>query len=274
MRKARNVVFVAFAWFAAAVSILALSAILFTLISKGGEGLNPKLFVMSTPAPGSEGGLANAIVGSLMMCGIGLIIAIVLGLLAGTWLAEYGRQSKLAHVVRFVNDVLLSAPSVLIGLFVYGILVAPFHGFSGIAGAAALALIALPIVTRTTEDVLRLQPRTLRDGGLALGAPLGLTIWSILWQAASGGIITGALLAFARISGETAPLLFTSLNNQFFSLDMTKPMANLPVVIYRYALSAYEDWNRLAWAGALLIAIAVLGASALARTISRRIQGK
>lgn len=274
MRKARNVVFVAFAWFAAAVSILALSAILFTLISKGGEGLNPKVFVMSTPAPGSEGGLANAIVGSLMMCGIGLIIAIVLGLLAGTWLAEYGRQSKLAHVVRFVNDVLLSAPSVLIGLFVYGILVAPFHGFSGIAGAAALALIALPIVTRTTEDVLRLQPRTLRDGGLALGAPLGLTIWSILWQAASGGIITGALLAFARISGETAPLLFTSLNNQFFSLDMTKPMANLPVVIYRYALSAYEDWNRLAWAGALLIAIAVLGASALARTISRRIQGK
>ncbi len=274
MRKARNVVFVAFAWFAAAVSILALSAILFTLISKGGEGLNPKVFVMSTPAPGSEGGLANAIVGSLMMCGIGLIIAIVLGLLAGTWLAEYGRQSKLAHVVRFVNDVLLSAPSVLIGLFVYGILVAPFHGFSGIAGAAALALIALPIVTRTTEDVLRLQPRTLRDGGLALGAPLGLTIWSILWQAASGGIITGTLLAFARISGETAPLLFTSLNNQFFSLDMTKPMANLPVVIYRYALSAYEDWNRLAWAGALLIAIAVLGASALARTISRRIQGK
>ncbi len=274
MRKVRNAIFVGFSWFAAALSILALSAILFTLVSKGAGGLNLKVFVDSTPAPGSEGGLANAIVGSIMLCVLGLAIAVVLGLLAGTWLAEYGRQSRLAHVVRFVNDVLLSAPSVLIGLFVYGILVAPFHTFSGFAGAAALALIALPIVTRTTEDVLRLQPRTLRDGGLALGAPLGLTIWSILWQAASGGIITGALLAFARISGETAPLLFTALNNQFFSLDMTQPMANLPVVIYRYALSAYEDWNRLAWAGALLIAIAVLGASALARSISRRIQGK
>lgn len=272
-RRFRNAIFVACSFGAAALAIGALSAVLYTLIAKGAHGLNIDLFIKSTPATGSPGGLANAIVGSLLMCGMGLAGAVVIGVLAGTWLAEYGKQSRLAGAVRFLNDVLLSAPSVLIGLFVYDLLVVPFHSFSGYAGGAALSLIAAPIITRTTEDVLRLQPSILRDGGLALGAPVGLTIRSILWQAGAGGMLTGGLLAFARISGETAPLLFTALNNQFFSLNMTKPMGNLPVVIFNYALSPYEDWNQLAWAGALLIAIAVLFASAVARTISQRIQG-
>jgi phosphate transport system permease protein len=204
-----------------------------------------------------------------MMCAMAMVMALTIGVLAGTWLAEYAGQSLYGKVVRFVNDVLLSAPSILIGLFVYTILVAPFHGFSGIAGSVALALLAVPVVTRTTEDVMNLQPAALRESGVALGSPLASTIRRILWRASSTGILTGALLAFARISGETAPLLFTALNNQFFSWNLTKPTANLPTVIFNYALSAYDDWQRLAWVGAALIAFAVLTVNIIARTLAR-----
>jgi phosphate transport system permease protein len=243
--------------------------VLWSLITQGVRGLNLDVFTMSTPAPGSRGGLANAIEGSIMMCLIAMAIAVTIGVLAGTWLAEYGGRSPYASVVRFLNDVLLSAPSILVGLFVYELLVAPFKGFSGFAGAVALALLAAPVITRTTEDVLNLQAVTLREAGVALGAPLSLVIRAILWRAARSGLLTGALLAFARISGETAPLLFTALNNQFFSLDLTHPTANLPVVIFQFALSAYDDWRRLAWAGALLIAAAVLGVTIIARMLAQ-----
>jgi phosphate transport system permease protein len=188
--------------------------------------------------------------------------------MVGTYLAEYATGSVIGNAVRFVSDVLLSAPSILIGLFVYGILVAPFHGFSGFAGSVALALLAVPVVTRTTEDVLKLQPPALREAGVALGSPLASTIRRILWRSANTGILTGGLLAFARISGETAPLLFTALNNQFFSWNMTKPMANLPSVIFNFALTAYDDLRRLAWAGALVIAAAVLAINIIARTLA------
>jgi phosphate transport system permease protein len=268
-RRIKAGAFVVFCTASTVLALIALTAILSSLLVQGIGGLELAVFVHSTPAPGSEGGLANAIVGSLMMCALAMVIAVAVGVLAGTWLAEYSADSLYAKVVRFVNDVLLSAPSILIGLFVYEMVVAPTKGFSGYAGSLALALLAAPVVTRTTEDVLKLQSRALRESGVALGAPLWTTIRSIMWKAAAGGIITGGLLAFARISGETAPLLFTSLNNQFFSLDMGKPIANLPVVIFNYALSAYDDWRRLAWVGALLIAGAVLSINILVRVISR-----
>jgi phosphate transport system permease protein len=274
-RKAVNAVFVAACGVATLIAVIALLAILGSLLIKGLGGLNLAVFTLSTPAPGSEGGLANAIVGSLMMLGMGMLFALVVGVLTGTWLAEYGGNTHYAQLIRFVNAVLLSAPSILIGLFVYQMLVAhlfvvgPPHGFSGYAGSIALALIAVPVITRTTEDVLRLQPGALRESGIALGAPVSKTIRSILWRAAGAGMVTGGLLAFARISGETAPLLFTSLSNQFFSLDMGKPLANLPVVIYNYALSAYDDWRRLAWAGAVIISLAVLATNIVARYVIR-----
>jgi phosphate transport system permease protein len=268
-RNLANGAFVAFCGLATVIALGALAAILFSLVSQGIGGLDGAIFSKSTPAPGSEGGLANAIVGSLMLCALAMVIAVVIGVLAGTWLAEYGGSGWYARLIRFVNDVLLSAPSILIGLFVYELMVAPMHGFSGYAGAVALAFIAVPVVTRTTEDVLRLQPRELRESGVALGAPVWTTIRKILWKASAGGIVTGGLLAFARISGETAPLLFTALNNQFFSLNMGKPMANLPVVIFNYALSAYDDWRRLAWVGAILITGAVLAAQIIARILIR-----
>ena len=268
-RKAGNVVFVGFCWLATAIALFALAAILAALVKEGVGGMNLKVFTMDTPAPGSPGGLRNAIVGSIMMCAIAMVIAVTVGVLAGTWLAEYAGEGEYGKVVRFVNDVLLSAPSILIGLAIYQLLVAPLHGFSGFAGAVALALLAAPVVTRTTEDVLKLQPAALREAGVALGSPLASTIRRILWRAARTGILTGGLLAFARISGETAPLLFTALNNQFFSLNMTKPTANLPTVIFNYALSAQDDWRRLAWAGAMLIAFAVLGVNIIARTLAR-----
>jgi phosphate transport system permease protein len=268
-RKATNVVFVTLCWIATAIALGALAAILFSLFKEGIGGMNLDIFTKDTPAQGSAGGLRNAIVGSVMMCAIAMVLAVTVGILAGTWLAEYAGDGAWGNIVRFVNDVLLSAPSILIGLFVYGILVAPFHGFSGYAGAVALALLAVPVVTRTTEDVIKLQPSALREAGVALGSPLASTIQRILWRAAQTGILTGGLLAFARISGETAPLLFTALNNQFFSWNMTKPMANLPTVIFNFALSAYDDWRRLAWAGALLIAVAVLSVNIIARTLSR-----
>jgi phosphate transport system permease protein len=268
-RKATNAVFVTLCWIATAIALGALAAILFSLFKEGIGGMNLDIFTKDTPAQGSAGGLRNAIVGSVMMCAIAMVLAVTVGILAGTWLAEYAGDSAYGNIVRFVNDVLLSAPSILIGLFVYGMLVAPFHGFSGYAGAVALALLAVPVVTRTTEDVIKLQPSALREAGVALGSPLASTIQRILWRAAQTGILTGALLAFARISGETAPLLFTALNNQFFSWNMAKPMANLPTVIFNFALSAYDDWRRLAWAGALLIAVAVLSVNIVARTLSR-----
>ena len=251
------------------VALAALAAILWTLLSQGLGGLNLDVFTRSTPAPGSRGGLANAIVGSLMMCLLAMVLALVVGVLAGTWLAEYSKAAAYGAVGRFLNDVLLSAPSILVGLFVYEILVAPFHGFSGLAGAVALALLAVPVIVRTTEDVLALQAATLREAGMALGAPYSFVIREIIWRAARGGLLTGALLAFARISGETAPLLFTALNNQFFSLNLTHPIANLPVVIFNFALSAYDDWRRLAWAGALLIAATVLAVTIVARIVAR-----
>ena len=268
-RKFKSGLFVGFCVGSTALALIALVAILASLLVEGLGGLNVAVFTQSTPAPGSMGGLSNAIVGSLMLCIVAMIGAMVVGVLAGTWLAEYSADSAYAKVVRFMNDVLLSAPSILVGLFVYVLVVAPFHSFSGWAGALALCLLAAPVVTRTTEDVLKLQARTLRESGIALGAPLWTTIRDVLWRAAGGGIITGALLAFARISGETAPLLFTSLSNQFFSLNMSKPIAALPVVIYNYALSAYDDWRRLAWVGAVLITTAVLGVNIFVRVLSR-----
>ena len=268
-RVAANLVFTGFCWVATVVALTALTAILWALVLKGAAGINLDVFTMSTPSTGSRGGLLNAIVGSVIMCGIAMIIAMVVGVMAGTWLAEFGRRSPFAEAVRFLNDILLSAPSVLVGLFVWIALVNPFHGFSALAGSVSLAIIAVPIIVRTTEDVLMLQPTALRESGLALGTPYWTTIRSILWKSARSGILTGGLLAFARISGETAPLLFTSLSNQFFSLDVTKPMASLPVTIFKFAMSPYENWQKLAWAGVFLITLAVLALNVLARVLTR-----
>ena len=272
-RRITNIVFIGFCWTVTALALIALATILWTLVGRGVGGIKLDVFTMATPAAGSRGGLANAIVGSIMMCGMGMIIALVIGILAGTWLAEYGKGTRYGSVVRFLNDVLLSAPSILVGLFVYQMLVAPFHGFSALAGAVALGLLATPVITRTTEDVLSLQPAMLRESGVALGAPLSLVIREVLWRAARGGIITGGLLAFARISGETAPLLFTDLSNQFFEFNPTHQIANLPVVIYNFANGADEGLRQLAWVGALLIAATVLTVTIVARFVTRE-QGR
>ena len=268
-RKASNYVFVGFCFAVTAIALTALTLILYSLVSQGLAGFNLDLFTKDTPAAGSPGGLLNAIIGSVMMAGLGMIIAATIGILAGTWLSEYAGESRFGATVRFLNDVLLSAPSILIGLFVYEILVHPFGSFSGFAGAVALALLAAPVITRTTEDVLKLQPITLRESGVALGTPVWTVIRTILWKGSTSGLLTGALLAFARISGETAPLLFTALNNQFRSLNMTTPMASLPAAIYQDALTPYPDLNRLAWAGALLIAGSVLTITIVARILSK-----
>ncbi|MDB5479870.1 MAG: phosphate transporter permease PtsA [Caulobacteraceae bacterium] len=268
-RRAGNVLFVAFCVLVTFIALAALALILYSLVSQGVGGLNLNIFTKSTPAAGTPGGLINAIVGSILMSVAAMIIALTIGILAGTWLAEYAGESRFGSVVRFLNDVLLSAPSILIGLFVYEILVAPFKTFSGFAGSVALALLAAPVITRTTEDVLKLQPTALRESGVALGAPVWHVIRTILWRGSTSGILTGALLAFARISGETAPLLFTALNNQFFSWNMARPMASLPVVIFQDALTPYPDLNRLAWAGALLIAASVLAVTIIARAFSQ-----
>jgi phosphate transport system permease protein len=269
IRSAGNGVFTGFCLLATVIALGVLSAILWTLVVKGVGGLNVHIFTMSTPAAGSQGGLLNAMIGSVIMCAIAMVLAVGVGVMAGTWLAEYGRNHWYAQTVRFVNDILLSAPSVLVGLFVYELLVAPFHGFSALAGSVALALLAVPVITRTTEDVLKLQPASLREAGVALGTPLWATIRRVLWKSARSGMLTGALLAFARISGETAPLLFTALNNQFLSWNVTKPMASLPAVIFNFALSAYDDLVRLAWTGSLIVAFAVLGTNILARFVTR-----
>lgn len=268
-RRVANVAFTTTCVTLTALALVALSAILWTLVGNGIGGLNAEVFTRSTPAPGSEGGLANAIVGSIMMCVLAMVLACFVGILAGTWLSEYGQRSRFGAVVRFLNDVLLSAPSILVGLFVYELMVRPFHTFSAFAGAVALALLAIPVITRTTEDVLRLQPTALREAGVGLGAHISKVIRQVLWPSARNGILTAALLAFARISGETAPLLFTALNNQFFSVDPRHPMANLPSVIFQFALSPYDDWRRLAWVGALLIAATVLTVTVIARIVAQ-----
>ncbi len=244
--------------------------ILFVLFSNGLAAMDLNLFTQSTPAPGSEGGgLANAIVGSLLMVGFAVLVSTPIGIFAGVYLAEYGDTSKTAELTRFVTDIMLSAPSIVLGLFVYAIAVATVGGFSGWAGSLALSLIAVPVVVRTTENMLRLVPGSLREAAFALGAPRWKVATMITLRAAKSGVVTGLLLAVARISGETAPLLFTALNNQFFNTDMTKPMANLPVVIFQFAMSPYDNWIRLAWAGALLITLSVLALNIVARVYLR-----
>ena len=273
-RKLTNALFVALTTAATGIAIIALLLILYSLVVNGFGGLNWHVFTMDQPPPEMPGGLRNAILGSLELCSIAMALALVIGILAGTWLAEYGDGQglggkRLAGVVRFLNDVLLSAPSILIGLFVYELLVRPFQGFSAAAGAVALAFLATPVVTRTTEDILRLQSNQLREAGMALGAGKGLVIRAIIWRASKSGLMTGALLGFARISGETAPLLFTALGNPNLSFKLTEPIGSLPGAIFQFALSAYDDWQSLAWVGALLIAATVLTANIIGRALAR-----
>jgi phosphate transport system permease protein len=255
---------------AMALGITVLMWILVVLFTNGFAALDWNMLTKDTPAPGTDGGgLRNAIVGSLMMVGLSVLVATPIGILAGIYLTEYGDHSKTAELTRFVTDIMLSAPSIVVGLFVYAIAVATLGGFSGYAGSMALALIAVPVVMRTTENMLRLVPGSLREAAFALGAPRWKVSLSVTLRAAKSGVITGLLLAIARISGETAPLLFTALNNQFFNTDMTKPMANLPVVIYQFAMSPYDNWIQLAWGGALLVTLAVLLLNILARVFFR-----
>ena len=277
-RRARNLIFLGLSLAATAIGLTVLGIILGNLLYEGFSGVSPSLFTESTPPPpGNEGGLINAIVGSLIMTGIAVAIGTPIGLFAGTYLAEHGRYTRLAFVVRFVNDIMLSAPSIVLGLFIYEVMVVPkyifghtFGGhFSAWAGAVALATIVIPVVVRTTEGMLLLIPNTLREAAAALGAPRSHVIAKVTWRAARAGIVTGALLAIARISGETAPLLFTSLNSQFWSTDLNAPMASLPIVIFQFAMSPYEGWHQLAWAGAVLITMAVLVLSILARALER-----
>ena len=244
--------------------------ILTVLFANGFAALAPTLFTQMTPPPGSAGGLLNAIYGSIVIVGVATLVSTPIGILAGIYLAEFGKDGWLASITRFINDILLSAPSIVIGLFVYTVYVARVGHFSGWAGSAALALIAVPVVVRTTENMLHLVPSSLREAAIALGAPMWKVILMVTIKAVRGGVITGVLLAVARMSGETAPLLFTALNNQFWSINMDQPMANLPVVIFQFAMSPFEDWKTLAWAGALLITLAVLAINILARTFLRQ----
>jgi len=266
-RKRANGFFLTLSSLAALFGLIWLAVILYTLFSEGLSGMSLDVFTRNTAPPGEPGGLANAIVGSVMMSSIAVAAGTPIGILAGTYLAEYGRYSRLAATVRFINDILLSAPSILVGLFVYVFIVAPMHSFSGWAGAAALTVIVIPVVVRTTENMLLLVPNGLREAARAMGAPHSVVIKLVTWRAARAGMITGVLLAVARISGETAPLLLTVLSNQFPSTDLSHPIASLPVIIYNYAMNAYEDWRRLAWAGALIITVAVLSLSIIARIL-------
>ena len=269
-RRRANAVGLTLSMGAMVLGLAVLLWILGVLFSNGLAALDGNLFTQDTPAPGTEGGgLRNAIVGSLMMVGLTVLVSTPIGILAGVYLCEYGDRSKTAELTRFVTDIMLSAPSIVLGLFVYAVAVATMGNFSGLAGSLALALIAVPVVVRTTENMLRLVPGSLREAAFALGAPRWKVALMVTLRAARSGVITGLLLAVARISGETAPLLFTALNNQFFSTDMTRPMANLPVVIFQFAMSPYDNWIRLAWAGALLITLAVLALNILARACFR-----
>jgi phosphate transport system permease protein len=265
IRKLINAMALGLSGVATAIGLFFLGAILWTLIRSGFAGMSVQLFTAMTPPPGSSGGLLNAIYGSVAMTVIGLLIGGPIGVLAGTYLAEYGRTARISTVIRFVNDVLLSAPSIIVGLFVYQLLVVRMGHFSAIAGAVALAIIAIPVTVRTTEDMLNLVPQGMKDASTAMGAYDWRTITSVIYPAARSGIVTGLLLAVARISGETAPLLFTALNNQFWSSNLFAPIANLPVVIFQFALSPYPNWQQLAWSGALLITLSILILSIVAR---------
>ena len=264
-RRIRSSITVGFCWAATGLGLVILGIILATLLYKGLAGLGLNVFTEMTPPPGNDGGLLNAIAGSFIITAVGVAVGTPIGILAGTYMAEYGRYSKISSVIRFINDILLSAPSIVTGLFIYELMVRPMGHFSALAGAAALAVLVIPTVVRTTENMLLLVPNTLREASSALGLPQSFVIRKVAYKAARAGMITGVLLAIARISGETAPLLFTSLNNQFWSTNLNAPIASLPVVIFQYALSPYEDWQRLAWTGALLITTAVLILSILAR---------
>ncbi len=269
-RRLANSAFIGLSIAAALFGLVWLAFILSALLSEGFAALSPMLFTASTPPPGQPGGLLNAIIGSVMMSGVAVFLGTPIGLFAGTYLAEYGKFTRFAFVVRFVNDILLSAPSIVIGLFVYEIVVVPMGHFSAWAGALSLMVIVIPEVVRTTENMLILVPSGLREAATALGAPMSFVIRSVTWKAAQAGIVTGVLLAIARISGETAPLLFTALNNQFLSTNFNAPMASLPAVIFQYALSPYNDWHELAWAGALLVTATVLTLSVIARLLEKK----
>jgi len=257
-RRARNAVVLTLSFFATALGLFWLCAILWTLLSNGLSAITLDLFTQNTPPPGSKGGLLNAIYGSVLMTAIATAIGTPIGILAGTFLAEYSRGSRIAPVIRFINDILLSAPSIIVGLFVYEVIVLRMGHFSAWAGAMALAIIVVPVVLRTTEDMLRLVPNALREAAAALGTPQWQIVIRICYRAAMQGFVTGVMLAVARVSGETAPLLFTALNNQFWSSNLNAPMANLPVVIFQFAMSPYADWQSLAWGGALLISVVIL----------------
>jgi phosphate transport system permease protein len=269
-RCRRNGIAVGLSYAATFFGLSWLVLILAVLFWHGFSGLSIAVFTEMTPPPGSSGGLLNPIVGSLIMTFIAVLVGTPLGILAGTYMAEYGRYDKLSTVVRFINDILLSAPSIVIGLFIYEVMVYPMGHFSGWAGAIALAVIVVPVVVRTTEDMLTLVPDTLREAAASIGLPRALMIRRVAYRAARAGMITGVLLAIARISGETAPLLFTALNNQFWSLDMNAPMSSLPIVIFQFALSPYKDWQQLAWTGALIITLTVLALSITARALAAR----
>jgi phosphate transport system permease protein len=266
-RRRRNVISGIASYAATFIGLVWLALILGVLFWEGFSGLSVRVFTEMTPPPGAVGGLVNAIVGSLIMTGLALIIGAPIGVLAGTYMAEYGRNSRLTSVVRFINDILLSAPSIVVGLFIYEIMVRPMGHFSGIAGAVVLGVLVIPVMVRTTEDMLRLVPDTLREAAASIGLPRSLMIRQVAYRAARAGLITGLLLAVARISGETAPLLFTALNNQFFSTNLNAPMSSLPAVIFQFALSPYKDWQDLAWTGALIITLAVLAMSIMARAL-------
>jgi phosphate transport system permease protein len=272
-RKALNGLMMTLCVVAAAIGLAWLGLILGALLYNGVAGLNIAVFTEMTPPPGQAGGLLNAIAGSLVITVIAVILGTPVGILAGTYMAEYGRFSKLTTVVRFINDILLSAPSIIVGLFIYELVVRPMGHFSAYAGAFALAVLVIPVVVRTTEDMLNLVPNALREAGSAIGAPRWIVIRSVAYRAAMSGIVTGVLLAVARISGETAPLLFTALNNQFWSSNLNAPMASLPVTIFQFALSPYKEWQQLAWTGALIITLTVLGLSIIARSLTGRREG-
>jgi phosphate transport system permease protein len=267
-RRRRNAIALGLSLLATLVGLGWLALILGVLLWEGVSGLSLTVFTEMTPPPGAAGGLLNPIIGSLIMTGLGVAIGTPVGILAGTYMAEYGRYERLTAVVRFINDILLSAPSIVVGLFVYEIMVARMGHFSAWAGGVALAVIVIPVVVRTTEDMLLLVPNTLREAAAALGMPRAFIIRQVAYRAARAGIVTGVLLAVARISGETAPLLFTALNNQFWSTNLNAPMASLPAVIFQFALSPYADWQKLAWTGALIITLAVLALSIIARLLA------
>ena len=269
-RRTVNIVNLSGAVLATVFGLFWLFWIIWTTLSFGITAIDWNLFLLDTPAPGATGGLANAIVGSLIIVGLATTIGTPVGILAGTYLAEYGGRSFVAGTIRFINDILLSAPSIIIGLFIYEMVVVNMGHFSALAGALALSIIMLPVIIRTTEEMLKLVPNPLREAALALGAPRWKMITLVAYRAALSGILTGMLLAVARIAGETAPLLFTALNNQFWSTDLMQPMANLPVVIFQFAMSPYQEWHTLAWAGSLLITLSVLVLSIVARTLSRK----